>query len=73
MKLENMNNAYANKRCTNNIYINNNYTHIMNSKKIDIINSINEIQGFKQYRIELFDENYTETENIIKRLQNITK
>lgn len=56
-----------------NIYINNNYTHIMNSKKIDIINSINEIQGFKQYRIELFDENYTETENIIKRLQNIIK
>ena len=45
----------------------------MNSKKIDIINSINEIQGFKQYRIELFDENYTETENIIKRLQNIIK
>ena len=25
MKLENMNNAYANKKCTNNIYINNRY------------------------------------------------
>ena len=26
MKLENMNNAYANKKCTNNIHINNRYT-----------------------------------------------
>ena len=34
MKLENMNNAYANKRCTNNIYINNRYTIEVTRKRI---------------------------------------
>ena len=34
MKLENMNNAYANKKCTNNIYINNRYTIEVTRKKI---------------------------------------
>ena len=34
MKLENMNNAYANKKCTNNIYINNRYTIEVTRKRI---------------------------------------
>lgn len=34
MKLENMNNAYANKRYTNNIYINNRYTIEVTRKRI---------------------------------------
>lgn len=34
MKLENMNNAYANKKCTNNIYINNRYAIEVTRKRI---------------------------------------
>ena len=34
MKLENMNNAYANNKCTNNIYINNRYTIEVTRKRI---------------------------------------
>lgn len=34
MKLENMNNAYANKKCTNIIYINNRYTIEVTRKRI---------------------------------------
>ena len=33
MKLENMNNAYANKKCTNNIYINNKIYNRSNQKR----------------------------------------
>ena len=60
------NNTYA-------IYTNDNYTHIMNYKKIDIIDNFKEITGFKQYRLELFNETYQETETIINRLQKIIK
>ena len=54
--------------------INNNcITSIMHCENIDIIDKINKYKkmNIKNYRIELFDENYKETEKCIKKAQKM--
>ena len=47
-------------------------THIMNYKAIDRIDDMNEYNkaGVNNYRIELLDETYKETLDIIRRVKN---
>ena len=53
MKLENMNNAYANKKCTNNIYINNRYTIEVTRKRIkNMYLRVKDTDGTLSVRIE---------------------
>ncbi len=66
--------------CKNNYYLkdhdkmypiitNNCLTHILHYKNIDLIDNINNYQNINTFRIELFNENEKEIENLINRIK----
>ena len=48
-------------------------THIMHHKKIDLLNNIKELKemGITNYRLELFDENEIQIQNILNKIKKI--
>lgn len=48
-----------------------NYTHIFNSSKINLIDKLNKLKGFGTYRIELLDETIAETQTIINKVKDM--
>ena len=52
---------------------NNHITHIMDYKNIDLVNNIKEFKkiGINCFRIELFEEDSTEVNTLIKRIKGV--
>ncbi len=53
------------------VLYNNDFTHIFNSKPVNMIDKLNKMSKFGTYRIELFDENVFQVQTIIKSIQNM--
>lgn len=50
-----------------------NSTIIMNHEKINLINELQKLKGFKTYRIDLYNESAIETQNIINKITSRIK
>lgn len=61
--LDNKNNKYP-------IYFDE-FTHIFNHTKIDLLDKLNKLKGFGTYRIELLDESIAETQTIINKIKSM--
>lgn len=47
------------------------FTHIFNHSKINLIDKLNKIKGFGTYRIELLNESIAETQSIINKIKDM--
>lgn len=48
-----------------------NFTHIFNCTKINLIDKLKYLKGFGTYRIELLNESFSETQTIINKIKNM--